>query len=62
MLIGSYHDEAGVISGEQIEFDTNDIEFAVIQVETLTEFRRSIIGYHFAVLKFEHKRLVIGRE
>lgn len=62
MLKGNYFSEAGNLVGEPIEFHTNDLEFAVLQVEALTDLKRTIMSRHFAVLSSGVKRMVIGEE
>lgn len=61
MLIGNYFNEAGGQVGDDVHFKTDDIEFAVIQVETLTDFKRALMSRHFAVLVDGNKRMVIGK-
>lgn len=62
MLTGNYFNVGCKPVGEPIEFHTNDLEFAVLQVEALTDLKRTIMSRHFAVLSSGVKRMVIGKE
>lgn len=62
MLTANYFTIDGRKVGDEIQFNTNDIEFASLQVEALTDLKLIRMANNFAELGNNVKRMVIGRE
>lgn len=62
MVKGNWFDFDGKRVGENLEFGTNDLEFAKFQAMAVTGLGVLLEAHYFVVLGDDKRRLVIGVE
>lgn len=60
MLTASYYTMDGQQVGDQINCNTDDLEFATLQAIAVTGFELLLMAANFSVIGSDNKRMVIG--